>query len=59
LESVGAMPEVLDLAHISISDRAQLEEVDDDRDAALSASATLANESQDRTAWRLPARAAT
>ena len=44
------MAEILDLAHLPISDRAQLEEVDDDRDATLSASATLANESQDLTA---------
>jgi hypothetical protein len=53
LESVGTMAEVLDPADLSISDRAQLEEVDDDRDAALSASATLANESQDPTTRRI------
>ena len=43
------MTEKLDLAHLSISDRVQREEMNDDRDAALSASATLTNESQDPT----------
>src|SRR5262249_25958354 len=49
LESVGAMTENLDLAHLSISDRVQREVMKDDRDAALSASTTLANESRDAT----------
>src|SRR5436190_2894850 len=47
------MTEVLDLAHRPISDRVQHEEVDDDRDAALSASATLLHENQDATARRI------
>jgi hypothetical protein len=49
LESIGAMTEVLDLAHLSITDRVQPEEMKDDRDAALSASTTLANESHEAT----------
>ena len=47
------MTEVLDLARLSISDRVQREVMDDDRDAALSASTTLANESHDATVRRL------
>ena len=47
--SQSAMPEILDLAHLPIPDRAQLEEMNGDRDAALSASTTLANESHDAT----------
>ena len=47
------MAEEFNLAHLFASDRAHLEEVDDDRDAALSAFATLANESHDAVARRL------
>ena len=47
------MAEKLDLAHLSTPDREQLEEMNDDGDAALSASATLANESHDATVRRL------
>jgi hypothetical protein len=53
LESIGAMTEILDLAHLSISDREQPEEMKDDRDAAVSASSILANESHDATVRRL------
>jgi hypothetical protein len=53
LESIGAMTEILDLARLSMSDRPQLEEMNGDRDTALSASATLANESQDPTARQI------
>jgi hypothetical protein len=41
------MAEVLDLAHLPISDREDLKEVDHDRDAAFPAPATLADENQD------------
>jgi hypothetical protein len=41
------MTENLDLAHLSVSDREQLEEMNDDRYSALSASTTLANESHE------------
>jgi hypothetical protein len=47
------MPEILDLAHLPIPDRAQLEEMNGDRDAALSASTTLANESHGATVRHL------
>src|SRR6516164_4617973 len=43
------MTEKLHLAHLSISDRVQREVMKDDRDAALSASTTHANESHDAT----------
>src|SRR5262249_51489539 len=49
LDRIGAVTEILDLVHLSISDRVQHEEMNDDRDAALSASSTLANESHDAT----------
>ena len=47
------MTEILDLASLPISDREQLEEMHDDRDAALSASTTQSNESHDATARHL------
>ena len=47
------MAEVLHLAHFSISDRQDLKEVDDDRDAAFPPLAALANQSQNATARRL------
>lgn len=53
IEGVGVMTEELDLADLSISDRPELKEVDDDRDAALPPSATLADGSQDPIARRL------
>src|SRR5207248_10250965 len=43
----------LERASPTVPECVQREEVDDDRDAALSASATLANESQDPTVGRL------
>jgi hypothetical protein len=43
------MAEVLDLAELAVSDRAELEEVDFDRDTARVPSAGLANENQDPT----------
>jgi hypothetical protein len=47
------MADVLQLAHPSTSDRDDLEEVGDERDAALSLSATLANQGHDATIWSL------
>jgi hypothetical protein len=47
------MAEELDLAHLSISDREDLKEVDHDRDAAFPAAAALADGSQDPIPWRL------
>jgi hypothetical protein len=44
-EGVGAMAEELRLAHLFISDREDLKEVDRDWDAALPASASLATQS--------------
>src|SRR4051794_41734834 len=41
------MAEVLDLAQLPMSDREELQEVDHDRDAALPATATLADGHQD------------
>src|SRR3954462_612324 len=46
-EGVSAMAEVLDLAQLPMSDREELHEVDHDRDAALPATATLADGHQD------------
>jgi hypothetical protein len=47
------MAEDLHLAHLSISDREDLKEVDHDRDAAFPAAAALADGSQDPIPWRL------
>jgi hypothetical protein len=47
------MTEVLDLARLFISDRVQREVMNDDRDAALSASRTMANESHHATVRHL------
>jgi hypothetical protein len=52
-EGISAMADVLQLAHPSTSDRDDLEEVDDERDAALPPSATLANQGHDATIWSL------
>jgi len=52
-EGVGAMAEELDLAHLPVSDREDLKEVDHYRDAAFPPSATLANYAQDAPTRRL------
>src|SRR4249919_2821604 len=46
------MTEELHLPHLSVPDRPDVKGVDLDRDAALSPSANLADQSQDATIWR-------